>query len=146
MGDLLDQEDQQLTARIQSFLEKKEALSTDSTYQYEFILMYLGAMTYNHDSQINLEKIMNSSFFSNLKEDSKCEMTNYAPTLQKLYKKYEIIVADMLESVEDEKIKIKIKCFREKESLFALPQYKYEWFISTAGAIVHGCGDALEEL
>jgi len=144
--DLLDQDDYQLTTRIQLFLEKKDTWSTDSKYQYEFILMYLGAMTYNHDSQINLEKIMNSSIFSNLDEDGKGEMKNYTPTLQKLYTKYEIIVTDMLESVKDEKIKIKIKCFRDKKSLFALPQYTYEWFISTIGVIVYGCRDALEEL
>jgi hypothetical protein len=50
------------------------------------------------------------------------------------------------EELEDAKIKIKIKCFKEKKCLYDVPKYKYEYFIRTIGIIMYGCGDPLIEV
>jgi len=146
LQDLVDQEDPQLILDIKSFLENKHILNKDTNYQYEFMLMHLGAMTYNKDMLMNLKPLISSDSFSNLEEDSKNELVRVTPELINRYKKHEKIVDDMLESMEDEKTKIKIQCFKNKISLYNLPQYKYEGFIRTIGIILYGCGDHLKEV
>ena len=80
--------------------------------------MYLGAMSYNHDMLMNLQQVMKTSQFSKLTEDRQHNLKDYALGLQVLETKHATFVADMLESVKDEKIKKKIKSFREHECLF----------------------------
>jgi len=67
------------------------------------------------------------------------------PELQAHKIKHEKIVDDMLKSMEDKKIKTKITCFKDKISLYDLPEYKYECFIRTIGMILYGCGDHLKD-
>jgi len=142
---LRDHDDQQLTSDIQWFLENKHTLNTDPKYQYEFIFMHLGAMSYNDDMLKNMKPILNSDDFQQLEDGSKQDLRDYVPEVLKLYNKHEKIVADMLESMEDQKLKIKIKCLKDTRCLHDLPQYKYEYFIKTIGIIVYGYGDHLAE-
>ena len=51
-------------------------------------------------------------------DDYKREQKNYIAALVKMYVKHDKIFDDMLESVTDEKIKTKLKCFRQNECLF----------------------------
>ena len=82
------------------------------------MLMHLGAMSYNHDMLMNLQQVMKPSKFSKLTEDSQHNLKDYALGLAALETKHATFVADMLEYVKDEKIKIKIKSFRQNECLF----------------------------
>jgi len=142
---LLDQEDQQLISDINLFLENKHTLNTDPKYQYEIILMHLGAMSHNHDMIKKIQSILNSDFFLRLEDDCKQDWINYTTEVQKLYNKHEKIVIEKLESMENEKLKIKIKCLTDKTCLYDLPQYKYDSFIRMIGIIVYWCGDHLAE-
>jgi len=107
--------------------------------------MHLGAMSYNQDMLKNMKPILNSDDFQQLEDVSKQDLIDYVPEVLKLYNKHEKIVADMLESMEDQKLKIKIKCLNDTRCLYDLPQYKYEYFIKTIGIIVYGYGDHLAE-
>jgi hypothetical protein len=73
---LLDQEDQQLISDINLFLENKHTLNTDPKYQYEIILMHLGAMSHNHDMIKKIQSILNSDFFLRLEDDCKQDWIN----------------------------------------------------------------------
>jgi len=73
-------------------------------------------------------------------------LINYLPEIKRVYNKHEKIVADMMESVKDnERMKIKIKCFKETRCLYDLPKYRFEKIIMTIGIMLYGCGSALEE-
>jgi len=143
---LLHLNDHQLNTNIEYCLENKNTLNTDSNYQYECMLMHLGAMSYNHDMLMNLQQVMKTSKFSKLTEDSQHNLKDYALGLQVLETKHATFVADMLENVKDEKIKIKIKSFRQNECLFDVPQHKYEYFLRIIGTIVYGYEDPLEKV
>jgi len=102
LQDLLEEEDQELISDIKYFLENKDTLNTVTNYrgyQYEFMLMHLGAILYHHDMISRLEPVCNSGYFSKLKDDVKDELINYLPEIKRVYNKHEKIVADMLESV-----------------------------------------------
>jgi len=148
LQDLINTKDPQMTSNITYFLETKDFLSAPILFEYEFILMHHGAMIYNHDLLMKLEPILTGDFFSKLSlpEDKKNEFKKNYPAMQKLYKHHEKIVADRLQAVKDEKMKLKIKGFQEKRCLYDSPQYKYEYFIKTIGSIVYGCGGHLEGL
>jgi len=150
LQNLINTKDSQMISNIKYFLETKDFLSANVLFEYEFILMHHGAMIYNHDLLMKLEPILKSDCFSKLSADKKIEFRKGYPATQKLYKHHENIVLDKLHAMEDEKMKLKIKCFQEKllenRCLYNSLQYKYEYFIWTIGIIVYGCGGHLKEI
>lgn len=130
----LSKEDEELISKIKSFLESQH--TKDPDYQYELMLMHIGAMYYNHDMLMSLDQVVNSAAFSNLIENDKEILKDYVAELSELYKKHETIFADMFKYTKDKKIQIKIKCFKEQECLYDLPKYRYERYIRTIGMIV----------
>merc|ERR1712034_256918 len=113
LQDLQAQEDENLLLATKICLKNKNTLiaGTDPSYQYESMLMHIGVI---HHARHNSKTIENTNSFNKIHIDY----------LTELYVQHEKILDDMLESVKDGKIKIKIKCFKEKESLFQLQKYK----------------------
>jgi len=146
LQDLINNKDSQMISNITYFLETKNFLSANILFEYEFILMHHGAMIYNHDLLIEIELILKTDLFLKLAEDAKNKFRKRYPTMQKLYKHHEEIVAYKLQALEDETMKLKIKCFQENQWLYDSVQYKYEYFIMTIGIIVYGCGGHLKGL
>jgi len=120
------EDNQKLLLDIEVCLQNKKTLiaGTDPFYQYESMIMHIGVI--QHARQ-------NSKSLDNTHRYNKIQIDN----LIKLYIQHEKILDDMLESVKDGKMKIKIKCFKEKQSLFNLQQYKYEHAFRMIGAILY---------
>merc|ERR1712034_31722 len=113
LQNLQAQQDEKFLLDIKLCLKNKNTLiaGTDPNYQYESMLMHIGVI---HYARHNSKTIENTNSFNKIHIDY----------LTELYVQHEKILDDMLESVKDGKIKIKIKCFKEKESLFQLQKYK----------------------
>jgi hypothetical protein len=137
------EEDENLILNIKSCLEKKNILMTnaDPKYQYESMLLHIGVIDYARDA----ENMINDAKSINLEGVFKTRYTDFVTDQNELYLKHEKIFNDMLESMEDGKIKIKIKCFKESQCLFESHKYKYENYLRTIGIILYGFGNTLEE-
>jgi hypothetical protein len=122
-------------SKIRSFLEIQHALMKNENYQYELLFMYHGAIT------IVIEKYVE---FKSKKYFTEFAHT-YAYILEKSYQKYIKIQLDSLLMVQDQRTKIKIKCFQDNRNLYYEPQYKYEMMFMTIG-LIYGAGDLLKQL
>jgi len=139
LQNLQDHGDENQTLKIKCCLEHKNTLmaNTDSNYEYESMFMHIGVIGYAKYMINELKPVENDSIDINT--------TDLFTHMKILSMKHEQILDDMLKSMRDEKIKIKVKCFKENECLFESHKYKYESYLRTIGIIVYGYGNALEK-
>jgi hypothetical protein len=84
--------------------------------------MNIGVIHFAHYMIDSLKPIGNCPRISFINDDY-VEYINLVAEMQNLYEKHERIFDDILESVKDKKLKIKVKCFRENECLFTCNYY-----------------------
>jgi len=141
MQNLQAQEDENLILKIKSCLDKKNMImtNTDPNYQYESMLMHIGAINYARCKT----RMINTSIANGTMDGCLEENRESFAELNELGIKHKTILDNMLESVRDEKMKTKIKCLEESECLYESHKYKYESFLRTIGLIVYGYGNTL---
>jgi len=141
MQNLQAQEDENLILKIKSCLDKKNMImtNTDPNYQYESMLMHIGAINYARCKT----RMINTSIANGTMDGCLEENRESFAELNELGIKHKTILDNMLESVRDEKMKTKIKCLEESECLYESHKYKYESFLRTIGLIVYGYANTL---
>jgi len=140
LQNLQDHGDENQTLKLKYCLENKNTLmaNTDPNYEYESMFMHIGVIGYAKYMINELMKVDNSSI-------DDVNTTDLFTYMKILSMKHEQILNNMLESVRDKKIKIKVQCFKKNECLFDSHKYKYESYLRTIGIILYGFGNALEK-
>jgi len=121
-------------SKIALFLETQNSLK-NANYQYELLFMHHGSIMLLIEKFVDFRSQKYFTEFGN----------TYRHILEKIYQKYRKIQFDELLIVEDQKTKIKIKCFQDNRNLYYAPQYKYEMMFMIIG-FIYSAGDILNEL